>query len=169
MGLLAAPLIQISSIGTQVSEAFAGLDRIREIRDMPTEDQADADKASLADIEGAIEFPERDVRVHPRRAGAEGRFVLVAGGIDDGARRFERRRKEHPDWPRDGVQSAKSGRVLVTIANSRTSAARLPLARRRRDQDNFLFDGTVKENIAFQQAGCDGREVRAAAPRRARQ
>jgi len=37
-----------------VSEAFAGLDRIREIRDMPTEDQADADKASLADIEGAI-------------------------------------------------------------------------------------------------------------------
>ena len=48
IGLLAAPLVQISSIGTQVSEAFAGLDRIREIRDMATEDESDASKASIA-------------------------------------------------------------------------------------------------------------------------
>ncbi|MEP6506956.1 MAG: ABC transporter ATP-binding protein, partial [Gemmatimonadales bacterium] len=38
IGLVAAPLIQIASVGTQISEAFAGLDRIREIRDMATED-----------------------------------------------------------------------------------------------------------------------------------
>ncbi|MGH7620468.1 MAG: ABC transporter ATP-binding protein, partial [Gemmatimonadaceae bacterium] len=58
MGLLAAPLIQISSIGTQVSEAFAGLDRIREIRDMATEDQADAGKQEMADMEGAVAFQD---------------------------------------------------------------------------------------------------------------
>ena len=40
-GLVAAPLVQIASIGTQVSEAFAGLDRIREIRSMATEEQED--------------------------------------------------------------------------------------------------------------------------------
>ena len=37
IGLVAAPLVSIASIGTQITEAFAGLDRIREILDMPTE------------------------------------------------------------------------------------------------------------------------------------
>src|SRR6188474_3682025 len=41
IGLVAAPLVSIASIGTQITEAFAGLDRIREILDMSTEDQAD--------------------------------------------------------------------------------------------------------------------------------
>ena len=35
IGLMAAPLVQMASIGTQISEAFAGLDRIREIRGWP--------------------------------------------------------------------------------------------------------------------------------------
>ena len=39
VGMLAAPLIQMSSIGTQLSEALAGLDRIREIKAMATEDE----------------------------------------------------------------------------------------------------------------------------------
>ena len=34
-GLMAAPVVQIASIGTQISEAFAGLDRIREMLQMP--------------------------------------------------------------------------------------------------------------------------------------
>src|SRR5512132_1466468 len=58
IGLLAAPMVQIASIGTQVSEAFAGLDRIREIRDMATEDQADNSKTEVPDIEGRVEFQD---------------------------------------------------------------------------------------------------------------
>src|SRR3954469_11420916 len=58
VGLMAAPLVQIASIGTQVSEAFAGLDRIREIRELPTEDQADASKESMPDIDGRVEFQD---------------------------------------------------------------------------------------------------------------
>src|SRR5688572_24695879 len=42
IGMVAMPLVQIASIGTQISEAFAGLDRIREVRDMATEAQEDA-------------------------------------------------------------------------------------------------------------------------------
>ncbi len=38
-GLMVAPLVQIASISTQISEAFAGLDRIREVRSMATEDE----------------------------------------------------------------------------------------------------------------------------------
>ena len=60
VGLMAIPLVQIASIGTQVSEAFAGLDRIREIRAMPTEDQADATKQTMRDIDGSRRIPGRD-------------------------------------------------------------------------------------------------------------
>src|SRR6266853_4174922 len=41
-GLVAMPLIEIANIGTQITEAFAGLDRIREIKGMTTEDDEDA-------------------------------------------------------------------------------------------------------------------------------
>src|SRR5690606_7666182 len=60
IGLVAAPLVSIASIGTQISEAFAGLDRIREIRDMATEDALDASKAPVPDVRGEIEFRHVD-------------------------------------------------------------------------------------------------------------
>ena len=44
-GLMAAPVVQIASIGTQISEAFAGLDRIRELMAMSTEDEEDSDES----------------------------------------------------------------------------------------------------------------------------
>ncbi len=45
-GLMAMPLIEIAAIGTQITEAFAGLDRIREILNMATEDDEDAKRES---------------------------------------------------------------------------------------------------------------------------
>ena len=47
-GLMAAPVVQIASIGTQISEAFAGLDRIRDLLQMATEDQEDASRRRSA-------------------------------------------------------------------------------------------------------------------------
>ncbi len=58
VGLVAAPLVQIASIGTQITEAFAGLDRIREIRSMATEGQEDETKQAV----------RRAPRRHPLRA-----------------------------------------------------------------------------------------------------
>src|SRR5205814_9056248 len=52
IGLVAAPLISIASIGTQITDAFAGLDRIRELPDMPTELDEDAARASLDRLNG---------------------------------------------------------------------------------------------------------------------
>ena len=51
-GLMAAPMVQIASIGTQITEAFAGLDRIREIRLLATEDQEDASREPVGEIRG---------------------------------------------------------------------------------------------------------------------
>jgi ABC-type multidrug transport system fused ATPase/permease subunit len=55
-GFLAVPLIDISNIGTQITEAFAGLDRIREILNMPTEDECDVTKIATNEIHGEVEF-----------------------------------------------------------------------------------------------------------------
>src|SRR4051794_10306923 len=53
IALLTMPVIQLASIGTQITEAFAGLDRIREIRQMATEDEEDASRDSVGDIRGS--------------------------------------------------------------------------------------------------------------------
>ena len=48
----------MASIGTQITEAFAGLDRIRELLQMTTEDQEDATKAPLGEIAGEVVFED---------------------------------------------------------------------------------------------------------------
>ncbi|MBA2572172.1 MAG: ABC transporter ATP-binding protein, partial [Gemmatimonadetes bacterium] len=57
-GLLAAPVVQMASIGTQISEAFAGLDRIRELRSMVTEQDEDKDREPLESVHGDITFQD---------------------------------------------------------------------------------------------------------------
>src|SRR5512144_80461 len=57
-GLMAMPVIQIASIGTQISEAFAGLDRIRELLQMATESQEDDQRAPLEAIDGDVVFDD---------------------------------------------------------------------------------------------------------------
>jgi subfamily B ATP-binding cassette protein MsbA len=56
--LMAFPIIELTSIGTQITDAFAGLDRIREVMDKATEDEEDATRKSLPDIQGAIRFDD---------------------------------------------------------------------------------------------------------------
>src|SRR5437867_3552282 len=59
LALVVGPVVQIVSIGTQLSEAFAGLERIREILAEAREDAADPAKAPIEQIEGNVEL--RDV------------------------------------------------------------------------------------------------------------
>jgi subfamily B ATP-binding cassette protein MsbA len=164
IGVMAAPLVQIASIGTQVSEAFAGLDRIGEIRAMATEDQADASKESVGDVAGDVEFQDvtfeyvADVPVlkhvsFSARAGSTTALVGSSGGgkstLIGLVMAFN-----HP----------KSGRVLVDghdIDNVKLRDYRAHVGVVM--QDNFLFDGTVRENIAFSKPGATDEEIRAAA------
>ena len=59
LGLVVGPVVQIVSIGTQLSEAFAGLERIREILGETREDAEDKSKPPIGEVQGAVEF--RDV------------------------------------------------------------------------------------------------------------
>ena len=152
VGLVAAPLIGIASIGTQITEAFAGLDRIHELRRMTTEDAEDAEKAPLPSVRGDVAFEHvtfaykpgvpvlKDVSFHARA----GSTTALVGSSGSGKSTliglvlaFNR-----PD--------PGGGRVLVDGRD----LASVPLADYRTHlgvvlQDNFLFDGTVAENIAF--------------------
>src|SRR6195256_204168 len=58
VALITLPVIQLANIGTQMTEAFAGLDRIREIRKMATEDQEDVNRQPIPDVRGEIEFED---------------------------------------------------------------------------------------------------------------
>ena len=57
-GFLVAPMVQAASIAAQMSEAFAGLDRIRELRTLVNEGQEDEGRSRLESVEGSIELEE---------------------------------------------------------------------------------------------------------------
>ncbi len=161
VGMVAAPLVSIASIGTQISEAFAGLDRIREIRDMSTEDETDGSLAPLTDLDGRVEF--RDVRFayvkeSPVLRGVsfvaeEGSTTALVGSSGSGkstliglVMAFNRP---------DSGEILVDGRPLDSL-RLRDYRSQLGVVL----QDNFLFDGTVRENIAFAKPDATDEEIR---------
>ena len=164
IGMVAAPLVQIANIGTQLTEAFAGLDRIRELRDMATEDQEDAQKRPVPAVAGQVEFDhvsfEYEAGVPVLRdvtfTAPAGTTTALVGSSGSG--------KSTLISLIMAFAQPQAGRVLVDGA----AVADLRLREYRRHlgvvlQDNFLFDGTVKENIAFTKPGATDAEVEAVA------
>ena len=142
-------------------EAFAGLDRIREIRRMATEDDEDAGSRAARRRPRRGRVRRRDLRVQPGGAGAQARVVPRAGGIDDGARRVERVGQEHAHQPGHGVQPA-AVRAACSWTAATSATVRLRDYRRHLGvvlQDNFLFDGTIAENIAYAQPHATREEI----------
>jgi len=160
-GLVAGPLVQIASIGTQLTEAIAGLDRIREILGQATEDGGDHDRAPLDDIRGEIAFEDVSFEYNPGvpvlkhvsfRAPAGSTTALVGSS-----------------------GSGKSTLISLVMAFNRPQAGRVRVDGRdlatlrlkgyRRHlgvvlQDNFLFDGTIAENVAFSRPDAAPEEIR---------
>ena len=160
--LMTMPVIQLASIGTQMSEAFAGLDRIREIRRMATEDQEDESRAPLPDVRGEVEF---DAVTFEYNAGVPvlkdvsfrapaGSTTALVGSSGSGkstlislVMTFNR---------------PLSGRVLVdghdlTAIKLRDYREHLGVVL----QDNFLFDGTIAANIAYAKPHASRDEIKA--------
>jgi len=160
--LMTMPVIQLASIGTQLSEAFAGLDRIREIRRMATEDQEDESRAPLPDVRGRVEFDDvtfeytAGVQVLKRVGftAPAGSTTALVGSSGSGkstlislVMTFNR---------------PQSGRVLVdghdlTSIKLRDYRSHLGVVL----QDNFLFDGTIAANIAYAKPHASREEIKA--------
>jgi len=144
------PVIQLASIGTQMSEAFAGLDRIREIRKMATEDDEDASRTALPEMRGEVAFDDvtfeynkgTPVLTHVSFKAPAGSTTALVGSSGSG--------KSTLISLVMAFNRPLSGRILVD--NHDLTTVRLRDFRHYLGvvlQDNFLFDGTIAENIAY--------------------
>ena len=150
MGFLIAPIMQIVSIGTQITEAFAGLERTQEILKEPAEDRDPRRTVTLPTIEGNLDFDRvsfsydsvrtvlSDVSFHA----SPGTVTALVGSSGSGKSTII------------GLISAfyvpTNGRVLVDGID--LSTVRLDSYRTQLGvvlQESFLFDGTIRENVSF--------------------
>src|SRR6478672_9199056 len=161
-GLMAAPVVQIASIGTQISEAFAGLDRIHDLMTMKTEDDEDSSRAALDQIEGEIVFedvtfeynPDVPVLKHVSFKAPSGTTTALVGSSGSG--------KSTLISLVMAFNRPKSGRILIDGRD--LSTLRLVDYRSQLGvvlQDNFLFDGTVGDNIRYGRMEATMEDIRA--------
>ena len=160
VGVLAFPIVQMANIGTQVSEAFAGLDRIRELLNMDTEDEEDQSRAALKTIKGDITFEnvhfayEEDVPVlkNVSLKAKAGTTTALVGSSGSGkstlvslVMAFNR-----PDAGHIYVDGRDLNKVRLKDFRSHLGVVL---------QENFLFDGTVEDNIRFARPDATREEV----------
>ncbi len=161
-GMMAMPLIQFAAIGTQITEAFAGLDRIREVMDMKTEDDQDALREPLPEVAGEIEFENvwfeynegtpvlKDVSF---KAPAGSTTALV--GSSGSGKSTLISLAMNFNHPLSGIIKV-DGKDLNTL-RLRDFRSYLGVVM----QDNFLFDGTVADNIGFSKPHATREEIQA--------
>lgn len=150
LGFMIAPILQMSNIGSQLTEAFAGLDRTQELMNIPLEADPTTRNIILPQIKGRIAFEN----VHfEYESGTE-----IIKGVDFVA---------EPGTVTALVGSSGSGKTtisglvasflnpskgLITIDGQDLCKVDLNSFRRQLGvvlQDDFLFEGTIRENIMF--------------------
>jgi ABC-type multidrug transport system fused ATPase/permease subunit len=150
LGFLVAPIMQIVSIGTQLTEALAGLERTQEIMRERPEDQDPKRSVALGDIRGTVEFDDVSFSydgvhevLHDVSFRAEpGTVTALVGSSGSG--------KSTTIGLISAFYIPTKGRILVDGTD--LSTVRLDSYRTRLGvvlQESFLFDGTIRENVMF--------------------
>jgi ABC-type multidrug transport system fused ATPase/permease subunit len=157
---LVAPIMQIVQIGTQLTEALAGLERTQEIMQERPEDQDPNRSKVLPDIIGRIEFDNvsfsydgvhevlRDISF----LAEPGTVTALVGSSGSG--------KSTTIGLISAFYVPNRGRVLVDGIDM--STVRLDSYRTRLGvvlQESFLFDGTIRENVAFSRPDATEEEI----------
>jgi subfamily B ATP-binding cassette protein MsbA len=160
LAFLIAPMAQAVGIGTQLTEALAGLERTQEILRERPEDQDPRRTVGLTDIHGTVEFEDvsfsydgvREVLHNLSFRADPGTVTALVGSSGSGKSTII------------GLISAfyvpTRGRILVDDVD--LSAVRLDSYRTRLGvvlQESFLFDGTIRENVAFSRPDASEDEI----------
>src|ERR1700726_3020578 len=163
LGMLVAPVFQIVAIGTQITEAITGLERTREILDEKIEDEAPGRVVKLPRVHGQVvmedvnfAYDSRKEVLHDINFRAEPGTVTALVGPSGAGKSTS-----------IGLIAAfyvpSSGRVLVDGID--LSTVKLDSYRSQLGvvlQETFLFDGTIRENVAFARPEASEAEVLAA-------
>jgi ABC-type multidrug transport system fused ATPase/permease subunit len=165
VGLMAAPLVQIAGIGTQLTEAFAGLDRIRDLMGVTREDADEAGKASLVDgVEGDVVFDAVTFEYEPGDPVLSDVSFHAPAGTTTALVGPSGAGKSTLIGLVMAFHQPTRGRVLVDghdLARVRLHDYRQHLGVV--PQDNFLFDGTIRENIAYGRPDATAEQIAEAA------
>jgi len=160
LGYLAAPLFQVVGIGTQITEAIAGLERTREVLDEAPEDEDPNRTVSLPEIRGEVAFQDvsfayeqtktvlHDISFRAR----PGTVTALVGSSGAG--------KSTIIGLIAAFHAPNSGKVLVDSVD--LSTVRLDSYRTQLGmvlQDSFLFDGSIRENVAFSKPDATEEEI----------
>ncbi|MGH7667888.1 MAG: ABC transporter ATP-binding protein, partial [Gemmatimonadaceae bacterium] len=161
IGLVAAPLVQIASIGTQISEAFAGLDRIRDVMNTPTEDEADGTRVVVDDVVGTVAFEHVSFEYEPNTPVLRDVSFVAKAGSTTALVGSSGSGKSTLIGLVQAFYHPQQGRILIDgreLTSFRLHDYRSQLGVVM--QDNFLFDGTIRDNIAFAKPGATDEEIR---------
>lgn len=150
IAFMVAPIIQIGNIGSQFTEAFAGLDRTEEIMSMNPEEDEDVRTIKLDSIKGEISFKnvsfsyeEGNEVIHNITFQAKkGSMTALVGTSGSG--------KSTIAGMAASFLNPQSGKITIDGIN--LSKVKLSSYRKKLGvvlQDDFLFEGTIKQNILF--------------------
>src|SRR6202044_1526420 len=163
LGFLVIPITQVVAIGAQLTEALAGLERTQEIMRERPEDQDPRRSVRLHDIEGTVEFDDvnfcydgsHEVLHHISFRSDPGTVTALVGSSGSG--------KSTTIGLISAFYVPTQGTVRVDGVD--LSTVRLDSFRTRLGvvlQESFLFDGTIRENVAFSRpAATEGEIMRA--------
>ncbi|MEQ9310624.1 MAG: ABC transporter ATP-binding protein [Balneolaceae bacterium] len=150
LAFMIAPIVQMSNIGSQLTEAFAGLDRTEEIMKMDPEDLIENRPIILEKVDGDIEFnnvhfayeEDKEVLKDISFKAPPGSVTALVGSSGSG--------KSTTASLAATFLNPKKG--LITIDGHDISKVNLSSYRKHLGvvlQDDFLFEGTIRENILF--------------------
>ena len=163
LGFMIAPIVQMSNIGSQLTEGFAGLDRTEEIMNMESEHDTKERVIELEAINGDITFENvsfayeqdkeviRNINIHAPR----GSVTALVGSSGSG--------KSTIASLVSSFLTPHSGKI--TIDGKDLSKVTLNSYRKHLGvvlQDDFLFEGTIRENIIFPRPNASEEAIQAA-------
>ncbi len=150
LGFMIAPIVQMSNIGSQLTEAFAGLDRTEELLNMPLEDDERSRDKTLEQVKGDIKFENvffayeegKNVIKNISFDAPAGSVTALVGTSGSGKTTIAGLAASFLN-PNEGMVSVDGVDMgTVTLASFRKHLGVVL-------QNDFLFEGTIRDNILF--------------------
>lgn len=163
LGFMIAPIVQMSNIGSQLTEAFAGLDRTEELMNMTPEDDGTVRTTTIGNIKGDIQFNDvsfayqegKEVVRNITFLAPSGSVTALVGTSGSGKTTIAGLAASFLN-PQSGSITVDGVDLSKVSMDSYRSQLGVVL------QDDFLFEGTIRENILFPRPNATEQQLLAA-------